>query len=230
MAIALVSHVSAANASTGATSSAIDTTGASLLVVVLVYYEPSTAPTITDSKSNSWTGLSVTSITNEDAIKILYAQNPTVGSGHTFTVSGAATYPSICVAAFSGTVTASVFDVENGNSSTGAVTSITTGSITPAQDNELIVAGLCQYTGGTPTIDNGLSVADSVNQNAGVYFASGLAWKQQGVAAAINPAWSFASTPNVVARIASFKAAAGGAAVPVRPVRVLQAVNRAGTY
>jgi hypothetical protein len=55
--------------------------------------------------------------------RLYYAANPTVGSGHTFSYTGASNFSSIFVAAFSGVATSSPFDKEN-----GATSSATNGS------------------------------------------------------------------------------------------------------
>src|SRR4051812_5534959 len=54
---ALVAHAGAGGASSGSTTSAINPTGANLIVVAVASYTVNAAPTLTDSKGNTWTGL-----------------------------------------------------------------------------------------------------------------------------------------------------------------------------
>src|SRR5207249_3237049 len=102
--------------------------------------------------------------TNHSRAHIWYVYAPTVGSGHTFTCStGSATYPAITVAAFAGAAS-SPFDVENGNGTQN--TTASTGSITPTQDNDLIITIGANQTG-TFTEDSGVTESDEVSYGAG---------------------------------------------------------------
>ena len=220
MAIALVTNVTIpALFGSPSTSSAINTTGASLLIVVASNFS-SDLYSPTDSKGNTYTSLTrVASVGN--TARIWYCANPTVGSGHTFTltrVNDLAFGISGCAAAFSGVATTSPFDVENGTATYGA--SGVTGSVTPSNDNELILAGVGFWTGGTPavmSINSSMSITDQVvDSNANSTSGSALAYFVQGTAAAINPTWTSTVNPTVLnAFIASFKAAAASGGGPI---------------
>jgi hypothetical protein len=71
------------------TTSAIDTSGANLLVAVAAFLNNITAnPTLSDSKSNTWT-LIHSRIHSILEVRIYAAiGSPTVGSGHTITLDG----------------------------------------------------------------------------------------------------------------------------------------------
>jgi hypothetical protein len=211
MGYSLISSVSARSAAGNTiTTGAIDTTAANLLVVHLGTYQAGPA-TLSDSKSNTWTAL-----TAHDSFSLLrsiiyYCNNPTVGSGHTFTATGTASYTAICAAAFSGAIS-TPFDVQNGGSITGQST-VSTGSITPTQNGELIIAGLCSNNPGGlagVSINSGFTIAESQDYTAN-NFSSALAYLIQGTAGAVNPAWTWtAISNNEAASIASFKASAIG--------------------
>jgi hypothetical protein len=79
------------------------------------------SPTVTDSNGNTWVALTVHNTSNF-AHRFWYVASPTVGAGHTFTVSGSQTYPAIMVSAWSG-AHASPFDTETGNTMAGATSS-----------------------------------------------------------------------------------------------------------
>lgn len=105
----------------GCTTSAINTSGASLLVALDCSYL--SGYTFSDSKSNTWTALTEYNSDNATC-KIRYATNPTVGSGHTFQDVG--TFGAVMVLAFASADTSSPYVA---SSDTGL--SATTCSSTP---------------------------------------------------------------------------------------------------
>lgn len=205
MAFSLVAHTKGAQGSS-TTTPAIDTTGANLIVVSIGTFG---GFALSDSKSNTWTQLT-TRTGGSFATKIYYCLTPTVGSGHTFTLSSG--FPTVCVTAWSGAATSSVFDVENGAGST-AVTSIVTGSVTPANANSLVIAsiGAADSSTGPVAISGGFTISDQGFGNTGVTESGAQAYLIQTSAAAANPTWSGFSSSDAGAAIAVFKAAAGGA-------------------
>lgn len=185
------------------TTSAVDTTGANLIILALAGQSFS----VSDNKSNTWTAL--TSRSNgagNTTGRLYYCENPTVGSGHTF--STGQTYNAVGMVAFSGADT-SPFDQQNTNTN-GTGTPLTTGSVTPGVNGELLIAGLA--LGGTtltPAIDSSYTLQGSVNATPGVTYGVGVAYLVQTTAAASNPSWSWAGgSTNCVAEIATFKVAA----------------------
>lgn len=123
---------------TAPTTGSLDTTGATLLVAVVTY--TGTVTGMSDSKGNTWTGL--TAYANSGVTSRIYYVNsntPTVGTGHTFTYTASGGANVINVMAFSGTA-ANPFDVENGNNSASAAT-IQPGSVTPSKDDNIVITG-----------------------------------------------------------------------------------------
>lgn len=213
MAIALVANAIAVSSDgeADAVTSAINTTGANLLVVMIGHYDEGRGPvTLSDSKTNTWTPITSYGVggTNQKIIGF-YVASPTVGSGHTFTAhtESGLTYHAICVAAFSG-AHATPYDTINGNSSSGAA-SLAPGSITPSEDNCLVVSGVNYDSASTGSVDSGMTVTDKVENGAGNQ-ATGMAYKIQTTAAAINPTWSWTGSVSCATNNISFKAAAGG--------------------
>lgn len=207
MAIALVSSVQGTPGQNGNTSSAIDTTGATLLVGCMTGY--GIPDSISDSKGNTWTGL--TNLSAGGIItRLWYVANPTVGSGHTFTSAGGNLYQAMHTAAFSGVLTVSPFDQENGSGAAAATKQ--PGSITPSEDNELIVTGfgLDSPGGGDATINGGFTIAQQTQYTVATAAGCALAYLIQTSAAAANPTWTAPSSTNLNAVIASFKATPGG--------------------
>lgn len=207
MSYSLIAHTAAGNAATVVTSG-IDTTGADFIVVSISHYTPSGAATLSDSKGNTWTPLTDRAQAAVSA-QIFYCENPVVGSGHTFQYSGGGNYyPSIFVSAWSGSKASSAFDAENG--ATAASGPLSTGSITPAEDNELIITALgCNNFPSTAiTVNGGFTVTDTIETVAGVHFGGGMAYLVQTSASSANPQWSWVYDQGAVA-VACFKQAPG---------------------
>src|SRR3990167_999594 len=211
MAISLVASAEGGGLST-ATTSAIDTTGATLLIIVCTRDVTSSAVAPTDNKGNTWTQLTAQTIADNNALSIWYVNSntPTVGSGHTFDYSASVEFNELAVFTFSGSV-ASPFDVQNGATVAGSSTTIQPGSITPSEDNTVVISGASGPFG-----SNEWSVDGEFNAiTMGDYTAwtLGAAYLIQTSAAAANPTWTFpTSIANKISVIASFKASGGGGA------------------
>lgn len=186
------------------TTDAADTSGANRIWIGISAYTLGCTPT--DSKSNSWTGLTPQNEgTNGSWAQIwVSGDSPTVGSGHTFTCNENTTYPSIHVIWASGSAN-SPTDQQNGATGVG-VTSIQPGSITPTEDNEIVLVLTTHgQTGGT-TINSGFTEATDIDFTANSMGGT-FSYLIQTTAAAVNPTISF-SSGNPATAIASFKAAA----------------------
>lgn len=166
--------------------------------------------TVSDSNGNTWTALTAISPGGGDTFcRLWYCENPTVGSGHTVTIS--ISYGAVFMSAFSGGKAAS-FDVENGDFAvSSSITSQQTGSITPTENNELVIA--CMAVGATNSahgVNGGFTLAASVNGTTGVQYGGGFAYLIQTTAAAANPTFSWTGNAGAAGRIASFKQGVAG--------------------
>jgi hypothetical protein len=202
--IALVAHTATANSTSGvATTSAINTTGANLIVVWTYGKYNTGVPS--DSAHNTWTAVSsVINVASNYYLQMFYCYSPTVSSSHTFTSTGPSYgYASVAVAAFSG-VSANPLDQQSQFSEASAASpyQMSPGSITPTQNNELVFLGASTVSN-TMTVDASMTLLDAA---AGVG-ALLTAYKVQTTAAAINPVVSnvYASNYGTVQQ-ASFKA------------------------
>lgn len=190
------------------TTSAIDTTGADLLVVY-TQTGPSLGASFSDSKSNTWTTL-----TPHNAATILTPlycfPGASVGSGHTFHTTTGTSGCGIYVQAWAGSDGATA-PIENGvNYSGSSDTSRQPGSITPPVDDEMIICGLVANTGTTPLM-SGFTVSDSSDYNVGTGVnCAGMSYFEQVTAAAINPTWTWTGGSYGSAHIMAFKPGAGG--------------------
>lgn len=208
--MALVSSVIGQGTADAVTSAGIDTTGATILAFGLISYGAATEPTVSDSKGNTWTQR--TAYTDGvTRTRVYYAANPTVGSGHTFTATGTGSFSAVAVSAHDGIATTTPYDVENGGSFSSGTTG-STGSVTPSEDGELLVAVWGYAANGQPTgvsVDNSFTVMGQAS-NTGNSFGVAHAYLYQTPAAAVNPAASWTGSTSGSAAIATFKAAGGG--------------------
>lgn len=206
----LIAHAAAGSTNANnVTTTGVTTTGATFIAIVVGALGTTT---ITDSNSNSWTGLTQHTNTGNSAVRIFYSAGPTVGAAHTFTATGSGTGPAICVMAFDTVITSSPFDQQNGSATSA------TGSITPSQDGELIIVGASSDNSsaaqGPITAINAttpIAPCDVVLLVAGQHYTAISAWGIQGTAIAVNTTVSLSGDPATA--IASFKCsspAAGG--------------------
>lgn len=188
---------------------AIDTRGASLLVIAVHYYGVQTFG-VSDNQGNAYQALTTYGVDGAAGFcQLFYCFNPTTSAAHTFSCTFQQ-YQGLSVAAFSGTLAgAGVLDKSNGATTTGSTT-IQAGSITPSQAGELIVAA---YSDGdsqcaSPAIDSGLTILETVHD--GSVMNGALACLLSAGSGAINPAWTVSPDTDISAAIASFFPDSGG--------------------
>ena len=170
MAITLVSSIGAGSTTgTNATTPPIETTGANLIVV---FVASDGVQTVSDSKGNTWVGLtSHPAYSNPTSNKLYQCINPVVGTGHTFTVSGSGK-PVIIAAAFSGA--SGGLDLESGAGCAAGNSGVGTGSLTTSVANELVITGV-GAAGLTLTINSGFTIITQVALTSNSY-EGGLAY------------------------------------------------------
>jgi len=190
----------------GTTTPAIDTTGATLLIAVVSNLAGSAAASLSDSKGNTWVSLTAQATATVRS-QIFYVKNPTVGSGHTFTVSGLGTgSPGMCVAAFNNTDTTANADQQNGATSASASV-LATGNVTPTSNNQLIITALAGLKP-SATINGGFTIVDGLpfrNDGVGVNIQVVLAYLVQDASTSANPSWDTSTAGSIAATIATFK-------------------------
>lgn len=209
MSIALVNSAlaKATGPSTGCTTAAFNSSGATLAVLGSASWEGGDTPSHTDSASNTYSSLTAQSNVGLVECRITYCANPTTSATHTATVSGTNTYCNAIFSVYSGVLLASPFDQQNGNKTTSGA-AITVGSITPTDNNELIVTIIGRAgTGGSETINESMTIMGRLTGVVGQAYTVAHAYKVQTTAAAINPTWTLTSDSGVdiAAAIASFK-------------------------
>lgn len=191
------------------TVSGLNTTGANLIVVGIVYFEDQEFSE-TNNTFASYTGLTNRNDGAGTQARIFYKFNPTVGSGHNFTSSSGTS--ALFVAAYSGAVT-SPFDQENGTADSSATTSVSTGSITPTEANELVLSLLGFSGNATSAVadaGDSFTLLHSLTASSGVNYGGGLSHQIQTAATARNHDWTWTTAAAKATAIASFKSASTG--------------------
>jgi hypothetical protein len=214
----LIAHVGGELGTNGGTSTAINTTGADLLVVSISYYTGGTLTSLTDSTGGTWVQIVAASANIRGAV-LYYLKNAGAGhtsSTHTITVAGTGIFAGTDFAAFSGSDLTAPLD--QSSSANGTTTPGTPGSITPTVNNELVISSVAVGVG-TPSVGSGMALLEAYADGTNV--GGGMAYLIQTSAAAINPSWSYTSGDNGVT-VASFKVSTGGGptVVPRRHVTI----------
>lgn len=184
------------------------------LIVISANWTSGANPTLQDSGGNSYTN--IITLTNPSSFKtgFWYIHAPNVSSSMTFTLSGVNVYGNIIVQGWSGSVTGPLDQSNNSVSWTG--NTITPGSITPVQANELVVTCVGSNDPGGAgwgyTINGGYTVPGNNSvQQTGSNYGGSMAYLLQTIAAATNPTWTDALSVNGLSTaIASFRQTAGG--------------------
>ncbi len=211
MTIALLTHTSKQGSSTTVTTNAIDTSGANLIVVMRCMQNEQN---MTDSASNTWT--SAVNLSNTSETRMLYCLAPTTSTTHTFTQTGS--FPALAVACFSGVKTSSPLDQ---TASHGVNTSTTnaTGSITPSENNELLVFGDADAWTGSVSVNVG-AILEQLALVGGTSFAISIGYEIQTTATARNVTWT-QSNSRTGALVASFKSAPAAAGLLQAAISVI---------
>lgn len=156
MAISLLTSTSFSTGSAPVTSSAINTSGASLLIITASNYLPTnTTITISDSQSNSWTLVTCGSAAIQSG-NVFYVMSPSTSTSHTFSVTSSNNYAGVQISAWSGTAALqSSTQIE-----TYAASTLQPGSITPSTTGCLLLAYNVFAGGASGTVPYG-TVNDS---------------------------------------------------------------------
>ena len=193
MAITLVASVTAGPAPTGGSTAAIDTTGATLLIVSVAWWGGAGGnPVVSDSKGNVWIPLTAVGF-GPTGVRLFYCLTPTVGSGHTFTVGSGGTffYPSILAYAFSGVDS---YQIQSGAG--GSTSPLASGSVTPASPGALVFTGRAGNAAAVDTVAPAGFTSATVTYIGGGPMQGSAAYFVAPTAAAINPTWSWTGSPS----------------------------------
>lgn len=209
---AFLVHAQFASGSSGGTTSAIDTTGASLIVANVTsaaiggVTQAAIDAAFSDNKGNVWTSYITAPTPGGDSNILIYCLAPICGTGHTFTCNLSGLFGGFNIGAFSGAVS---FDqsVSNGAS---AQTTLTTGSLTPSHPHALLVAGNSFADTGAATIDTGFTVVDQFLSLPSNYLGGSLAYLSTLGPVPVNATWTTIDGVNQTSILAAFNPTAAG--------------------
>lgn len=189
------------------TTSAIDTTGATAIVFGTSFYAlgGATGITVTDNKANG-PAVALTVHTNGgEGSQLLYYLLPTVGPGHTFTISstgGSNYYASACITLLFGPT---VFDAGTDQGGTGVSTTCQTGTaINPGAGSHTIISAVTPGNEGAATPDSGFTVLGTPEPSGGVGWTLTEAYLIQASGSSVQPTWTHPAASNPACSIASF--------------------------
>lgn len=194
------------------TTSAINTTGATLLIAHATY---DGTGTLSDSKGNTWTALTErATLSGATRGRLWYCVSPTVGTGHTATISVG--YGSVELLAYAGVDTSSPLDFEtfSAGGPSGAVTGWGITGLLPANANSLVVLALSvDGSGGdSASVDSGFTIRQAQPAVSGTSYGGGVADLIQTTAASVSPNYTWTTAARSIVLAAVFKAATGSAA------------------
>lgn len=190
-----INSVKATTIGNTATTTGVNTAGATLIVGAFTWYTGGADATFTDSKSNTWT---FTSVLTEGIAKcqMAYCINPSTDSSHTFSAGNPTSqFPDVFVIIFSDTGTSRALDVGKISTNTQGTTatSIQPGSLTSTAINGVFVTGLYSGGGTVPGVDSSFNLEQAYAYAPGVSFGGGIAWKENLATATENPTWSWSA-------------------------------------
>lgn len=210
--VALVDSTFSGNGQNGGTTAAVDTTGQGITGIACHASWFGTAgvdPSMSDSAGNTWAkGTTHTGGSTLATSRWFYDVTATTSATHTFTFSLTSSYSSLaCV----GLIGAYTVDQQAG---TGADTGVSggPGTLTPSVDNAIILQGISFNSTDNTTATSGVAITDSYIESLAFAYSSAtnalanyVASKEQTVAAATNPSWSWAPDSSYGASGISFK-------------------------
>jgi len=214
MAITFVVAASGASANQhdATTSPNVSSLGSDLLVVAGVGLDNATL--VIAEGSTTFTPLTKYSVSaGNEMINLYYTiGHDLAGSGFNVSATGTGNFPGVAFCLFSG-VHASPFDNENGVATSSAATTRQPGSITPSENNCVVVTAVQTVYDNAGIACSGFTVPSNGSAAAvvGQGFGIAIAYVIQTSAGAVNPTWSGTGSPDFrSSAIASFKSAAGG--------------------
>lgn len=220
--IALISHATCNNTSTGGncTTPAINNTGSTLGVFMVLDFDSlSSAPASyngvpSDSSSNVWYGpfyacaAAAGACYSQENVRIYFAPNFIASASQTFTYTGS-TFASVAIQTFSNVILSSPQGQAIINGVTTG-TSVSTGSLTPASNNQVLVVGMANaVASGTPTINGGFTASNAgPNVSNATGFLAG--YLVQTTATAANPTVSWTTSGATAIAMTTFQNSAAG--------------------
>ena len=215
--IALIAHTIGVGATNGTTTGAINTSGANFCVVAAGFYSGVTSTvSVSDSKGNTYTSRPASAEPmNNIKLQMWYVASATVGSSHTFSVSGTSTFSNVAAACFSNVASSPFDNDQNGNIAFD--NDLLIGNMQPNNNNAVYLSAVAWNTlqSGAMTVDNGLTITDQADAVGGASEGVALAYLVQTTSTNFDVTWHAAvCTAMAGTSIAFDQSGGGGAAFP----------------
>jgi hypothetical protein len=185
------------------TTAPFSTIGASLVYFVVSDFQSSAKTTLTNNHGDTIIEGTEQSTVGGARVRLCWIINPTSDANYTVTATGAGSnYPSICAESRGGGNVAP-FDQQNGaqiNNTFGSP-----GSVTPTENNELVVTVEGHSAAGSLSVDSGFGSLRQQDFVGGTSFGSAMASLVQTTAGAVNPVWTTTTSQISAAAIGTFK-------------------------
>jgi hypothetical protein len=191
----------------GTTVGTLNLVGADLIVLI-VGHDAGTSVSVSDSQGNVYVPI----FDVGTKLHFFYKLFPSTSSAMVFNASGSNIYAGIFVLGFSAGGDLPALDQTSLNSGASFVTSIQVGTLTPSQNNDVLIMGSWQEgsVGSTIGVDNGLvpNPTWQIDAVGGVTFGMGAAYLIQTTATAMAPSMSWINSVNAAAGMVAFKVTA----------------------
>ncbi len=216
MALYSVSGSVTSGANGGASSgftTATDITGATWIAVLLSWYTPISSLSYFDCSQsnntplNTWVPLTAQTSANGEQAQWLYCLGPSTVTDWQFKTAGVSTFCSTVVLWGTGNKSIAAFDTENGAIG-AAVSSLNTGTVTPAENNEMVLTGVTFDPSGVPTVSGYTDPGGTDNLTA-THLGAHAGYVIQTTAGSTSATWVGSSNIRAVV-IATFKSSTGG--------------------
>lgn len=187
-----VQNGGSASAETAPPTGSVDTSTATFLFCPVAYYTAAATPTFADNRGNTYlAGAAFTDATGAVGVIPFYDLSPSVGTGHTFTVS-TGSFMALGCAAFKGIPATISIDGVIVGTNNGSGTSISGGTVAPSACGDLILTsvGMDAATGGV-TVPAGFSLLGTVEWAGSTNFGLSYAYQVQLTQANVTPSWGF---------------------------------------
>ncbi len=208
----VIATADGSTSSNGFTTTAADFTGVDTIFVTLHEGSGTGAETLSSSPANTWNKLTTQTVFGSISSTIYYALAASVNNAMTFSITGTGTFPSISAMGFSGGAASAAFDAENG-STQGFSSTVQTGAVSPAVNDEVVVSGLGWQASATPSIDSSFTLPAAATWIPSGFGSNSVtqAYIIQTTAGSVNPTWTVSFNSTLTACIACFKKASAAA-------------------
>jgi hypothetical protein len=227
----VVFAVSAANGNSSSNLASVNTSGATLFVLVITSTNPlgTVAVTTTTPATSGWQVLAQygTGSNASGYVTLAYCPGPATGTSQSFAITTTTgNYVNAVLGAFSGTRTDSTVLLSgsnNGSYTTGSTSLATGTSGTLAEAGDLVLAGWQNNDGVTssPSINAGF-LTPTFLSGSGWTTSAAMSYLTSSGTSAVNPTWTSSSNDNA-ATIAVFRPPAGGPPACLRSMALMGA-------